>query len=278
MCLAHEKTIGWCVKLKECSKNNDPLKYHLGVKMVEKHYLEMLKVSRGDRVLDIGCGLGYFTEILAEKGATVVGLDIDIKNIAVAKRYRNVVRDYVVGDATNLPFKESTFDKILMSAVIEHIRNDKKAIQETVQVTRNAGEIVISTHCLHGPLPQFRLCHTDIGPECHVRNGYTTREIKNLLEKNGVKVEEVRYNSIFISKLLMDFIKFVYAIKFGKSYRSQSEIIMKTTRSKLFYMYKKVFPLILFFSRSEELLSSFFKGHGIILRGKVEKRGNLSLN
>ena len=82
------------------------------------------RVRTGEKVLDIGCGIGAVAHAVAEqKGARVVGIDINEKSISQAlKRYAHPNVRYIVGDVLeDLPAE--TFDVVILSNVLEHLTN-----------------------------------------------------------------------------------------------------------------------------------------------------------
>jgi SAM-dependent methyltransferase len=79
-------------------------------------------IHEGERVLDIGCGIGAVAYDVAEKaGARVLGIDLNAANIALAcQRYQHPRVTYQVGDALkDLP--SETFDVVILSNVLEHL-------------------------------------------------------------------------------------------------------------------------------------------------------------
>jgi 2-polyprenyl-3-methyl-5-hydroxy-6-metoxy-1,4-benzoquinol methylase len=80
-------------------------------------------IETKDNVLDIGCGNGFLAFDVAGKAKKVVGIDIEKKNIIVArKRYKKNNLNFIVGDATIIDFPEE-MDVIILSNVLEHIKN-----------------------------------------------------------------------------------------------------------------------------------------------------------
>src|SRR5262245_22593309 len=76
-------------------------------------FLEMLPDVRGLRGLDIGCGEGHNTRLLAQRGALMTGVDIAEKFIAHAREAEArtpVGIEYHVGSAVQLPFANEHFD------------------------------------------------------------------------------------------------------------------------------------------------------------------------
>lgn len=79
------------------------------------------RIVAGDKVLDIGCGVGLLAGRLASKAASVVGVDLSSANILQAKKNQQFPNlEFIVGDATSFSFA-GRFDKLVLSNVLEHI-------------------------------------------------------------------------------------------------------------------------------------------------------------
>lgn len=91
------------------------------------HYISMIlkRLGKDDqRILDLGCGLGYPMETINKyKSFVTVGVDLSSARIKECKR-RNVHDDYVLCDARFLPFRTKIFDTVLCLEVIEHLHKD----------------------------------------------------------------------------------------------------------------------------------------------------------
>jgi len=101
------------------------------------HDFFTLRIGSGERVLDIGCGLGALAyDIAAKSGAHVVGIDLNPENISIAcakHAHPNVV--YRVADACEqAPI--GPFDTIVLSNVLEHIENRPAFLRNLIKVTR----------------------------------------------------------------------------------------------------------------------------------------------
>lgn len=80
-------------------------------------------IESGHRVLDVGCGIGVVANYLADKASEVVAIELEDDNLSKARRMfprKNIA--YVLGDATTHSF-DKTFDRIVLSNVLEHIRD-----------------------------------------------------------------------------------------------------------------------------------------------------------
>ena len=125
------------------------LKLNLGSAMlIEVPYiLELIGDVRGKRVLDAGCGGGFYSLLLSEKGAKVLGIDGSEEMIKIAKEKASrkmLDAKFMVGDVSDLRIEDGVFDLVLSTLVLMDVKELDKAISELVRVTRNGGEIIVS--------------------------------------------------------------------------------------------------------------------------------------
>src|SRR5262249_28085121 len=73
----------------------------------------------GQRVLDLGCGVGFFGGTAQRRGARVTGLDFSAVALELC-RQRQPGMAILRGDATRLPFASASFDLVLLNDIIEH--------------------------------------------------------------------------------------------------------------------------------------------------------------
>lgn len=108
---------------------------------------EMVAPSKGEKVLDIGCGRAVDALELARRGGKTVGLDPSGKMVREAKDY---IRDsdseiaLVRGIGEALPFKRRSMDKILCKGALDHFADPLRTIEEMSQVLKPAGEAIIA--------------------------------------------------------------------------------------------------------------------------------------
>ncbi len=105
------------------------------------------KKMEGQRILEVGCGAGRFTQIAIETSADVFSFDysnaVDA-NLGNNGLHRNL--HLFQGDIYCLPFKKESFDKIFCLGVLQHCPNPQKAFFSLVQYLKSGGEIVIDVY------------------------------------------------------------------------------------------------------------------------------------
>ena len=103
----------------------------------------------GRKVLDIGCGGGILTEAMAAAGATVTGLDMAEKPLAVARLHQiesGLDADYQQGTAEELARKEAgQYDVVTCLEMLEHVPEPSQVIASACQLVRPGGDVFFST-------------------------------------------------------------------------------------------------------------------------------------
>lgn len=174
---------------------------------------EMIRESLGSHlegsVLDDGCGVGAYLGRLAERSSIAIGLEYDFPR---AKEANRVVPGVVQGAGEHLPLPSGTFDTVLSMEVLEHVENDREAVEEIVRVLKpsdrtTGGRAVVflpnrgypfETHGIYWrgkyrfgniPLVNYlpRRWRDELAP--HVRV-YTNKDVLKLLEGLPVKILE----------------------------------------------------------------------------------------
>ena len=131
----------------------------LGASMADERRmaLEMLRISPGDAVLDVACGPGNFTRAFAGAagdGAVVVGLDASRTMLAQAARERpSGSIAWIRGSATELPFRDGTFDAVCCFAALYLIEEPLRAVEEIARVLAPGGRVALLSSVGRGPVP-----------------------------------------------------------------------------------------------------------------------------
>jgi ubiquinone/menaquinone biosynthesis C-methylase UbiE len=119
-----------------------------------------LQPKEGDVILDVGCGEGFVTSHLL-KASLVVGLELSENSLKIAKQKlkKNNVQ-FIRADATDIPLRESSVDKVVALEVLEHlpIESQQRLCREIDRVLKKGGTLIITvpykeqityTRCIH---------------------------------------------------------------------------------------------------------------------------------
>jgi len=99
-------------------------------RLMKYHDFFLNNINPDDTILDVGCGNGLVAYDVAKRAKSVVGIDIDENKIRDAKK--NFLLDnigYICGDIISWQFRQK-FDVIIMSNVLEHIKNRIKFLKK----------------------------------------------------------------------------------------------------------------------------------------------------
>ncbi|MCE5361415.1 MAG: class I SAM-dependent methyltransferase, partial [Acidithiobacillus sp.] len=104
--------------------------------------------ARSRKVLDIACGEGYGSALLAQEAEEVFGVDIAPEAVIHAqKRYQRYFTNltFRVGSATDIPYPDESFDLVVSFETIEHLAEQEQMLEEICRVLRRDGILIIST-------------------------------------------------------------------------------------------------------------------------------------
>ncbi|MBI5055302.1 MAG: class I SAM-dependent methyltransferase [Nitrospirae bacterium] len=103
----------------------------------------------GKRVLDVGCGPGWYTVNYTLGGADVYAVDLTPIAVEITKnhlKFRNVQAVVREGSAESLPFQDGMFDLVISSGVLHHTPDTFKAFEECYRVLKPGGESKITLY------------------------------------------------------------------------------------------------------------------------------------
>jgi 2-polyprenyl-3-methyl-5-hydroxy-6-metoxy-1,4-benzoquinol methylase len=131
------------------------------------------------KVLDIACGTGYGSELLRRNGNTVIGIDINQKNVDFARK-NFPDNSYEVGNAEDLSrFTSGSFDAIVSIQTIEHFSRPKKAIAEFYRLLKKDAILI-------GAVPIN--CHHSLDDNQEAKEEYFFADCKDVVTSSFDKV------------------------------------------------------------------------------------------
>ncbi len=142
-------------------------------------------VRPGDRALDLGCGVGDFTVLLAAAGAKTIGADVAETALARARHAHPGLAFRLVPFEGPLPFEDGCFDLVWASEVIEHVADTARWLSEVRRVLVPGGCFLVTTpshgrlRLLFGGIERFS---PPLGDHLHL---YTRRSLAEVLGEFG---------------------------------------------------------------------------------------------
>lgn len=166
-----------------------------------KRYHEILDdfepFRKTNKLIDVGCGIGYFAEVAKERGWEVYGTEYTDKAIEICQKKGIKMKQ---GKLNPMDYPPNYFDIITSFEVIEHINNPLEELENFKQLLRKGGGLYITT-------PNFNSISRWLsGPEWTVvgypehLSYYTPRTLNTLLQKFGFKKAKVETTGFSITK------------------------------------------------------------------------------
>jgi len=184
----------------------------MSLKRRAKNIIQGLDPKKGEKIIDLGCGTGYYLFLLSNLGIklNLTGLDYDERAVKEAREnLKQKGVSFMTGDLHKIPFRDKTFDKAVMSEVLEHVKDDEKVLKEVRRILKPNGVLVISVPSINYPflwdpinwiLQHFLNIHIKNGFFSGLWSGhlrlYEKETLRNKFEKAGFKVqicEELTY-------------------------------------------------------------------------------------
>lgn len=155
----------------------------------EFHNLGRFKVT--DAILEIGSGGGFAQEILKRVQSNYFPLDIPVRNLKIIKGKCSLPVFPVASDAHNLPFKERSFDSVIMAEVLEHLSSPEIVLSEVRRILKDQGTLLVSVPykekityqiCIH--------CNKPTPTHSHLHS-FDTENLSQLMKTTGFRTVKV---------------------------------------------------------------------------------------
>lgn len=154
-------------------------------------FLEALPEVKGMHVLDVGSGTGALALRLAERGASVTGVDASEGMVEVA-RSRSEGReevDFHLAGAEKIPLEDASVDLAVTSIAFHHFEEPRQALREVRRVLKPGAGFYVCDMCGEGLLGRASLRYGRIvGPDYRY---FSRQELAEMLTDAGFTVQEV---------------------------------------------------------------------------------------
>ena len=255
------------IKLRQEDKAN-PLCYSLASRAKIPYLLD--SISGGGHALDLGCGIGFFSNIIAKSFSKITAIDPDAKSIEKARAlYGSANIEFISAAAEKIPLPDDSVDFLLSSEVLEHVSDLEQALGEAKRVCKDCAIFFITVPSTDGIFGNFflKIGHkNDNLYEEHKKLPFTKKDVSLILLKNNFQIGKIYYSKISLAEIFMGLTKLLHDLKRGEPISGQSDILMPPR------IYRIIFPFILFLAKLEDfILNNVLKGHMIIITGKINK-------
>jgi 2-polyprenyl-3-methyl-5-hydroxy-6-metoxy-1,4-benzoquinol methylase len=150
----------------------------------ERRAKEILNLLKGlnvsnPRILDLGCGCGWFTERLTDLGQSY-GIDLSPEAISAAQARRPDIT-YIAGNLYDAPLQRNFFEVVVSQEVIAHVQDQAKYINLSADVLRVGGHLIITTGN-KWVMDRLGDVGWNVQPPQHIANQLTRKELVHLLK------------------------------------------------------------------------------------------------
>ena len=112
--------------------------------LILPNILRLLDIKKGETILDVACGQGFFAREFFKKGAHVIGCDIATELISIAQKQSSSEINFFVSSAYNMyEVKSGSIDKIVIVLALQNIENVKKILAECDRMLKKNGKIFL---------------------------------------------------------------------------------------------------------------------------------------
>jgi ubiquinone/menaquinone biosynthesis C-methylase UbiE len=138
---------------------------------------------KGKRVLEVGCGNGRISSLLASKADQLIAIDPDKLKIEEAKA-RGVGVDFCVGSGENLDFPDNAFDVIIFTLSLHH-QDSEQALKEAKRVFKEGGVILVIEPVVEGEIEKlFSLL---------INEDQTKLDAQKAIIESGLKIDQSQH-------------------------------------------------------------------------------------
>ncbi len=141
-----------------------------------KHLLPWLPNRHDLTVIDLGCGTGFFSDVLAKRYKQVIGLDLSKDMLSYTKENRDQHINLVNANAMSLPFQDNCLDVIYSNLVIQWCQPLTTLLAEIKRVLKPGGIFIVST-LTDGTLFELKSSWAQVDDEKHVIDFKSAEEL-----------------------------------------------------------------------------------------------------
>ena len=179
------------------------------VQILKTNSYKILELEKGNKVLDVGCGLGDDVIALAEYvGENGKAVGVDVNDDAIKKARDKTKNDkhieFHVNNAEILPFTDNYFDACRSERVFQHLKDPESVLKEMIRVTKVNGRINILDP--DWGTVTINSAYQDITEKIinflfhRATNGWMGRQLSGLFNRNQLQIAQIDHVAFFTTK------------------------------------------------------------------------------
>lgn len=169
---------------------NNPIRALIQEYVETREMRKNSNLGEGKRILEIGCGNGTGTKLIKKyfKPGEIEAIDLDPKMIALAeKNNKDPKTRFRVGDASQLPYPDNSFDAVFDYGIIHHIADWQTALKELKRVVKPRGTLILEDLSKETFQTRFGR-HFRKHVDHPYQEMHTQKEFREQLQKLGLKI------------------------------------------------------------------------------------------
>ncbi len=163
--------------------------FYRGKRQIASQWIRELFPSAKEKIfVDLGCGTGCFVEQMIQKGYPMIGVDDHQESIDRARLLLGE-KNFREGSAEAFPFQDNSVDLITMLDVLEHLKEDRVALDSMYRGLKGGGVLLIT-------VPAFQFFWSDWDRSLHHFRRYTASSLLPLLKGAGFEISFWNYINV----------------------------------------------------------------------------------
>jgi len=164
--------------------------------------LPLLGDVHGKRILDVGAGTGRLAMRLSRLGAKITALDISSEMLGVLRTKSQNLIETVLGDAEDLPFPDNSFDIVISTFHIVHLKDLKRFFDQVYRVLKVDGEFLVTNINQKRP-PEVKTKEGVIEIESYY---HRPEKVKEVMEELAFGIEQevfVKEGDVWVNQIIL---------------------------------------------------------------------------
>lgn len=214
--------------------------------------INLIKPLKNLNILDLGCGYGSLSKTLADFGAKVTSAEVNQKSYELAKKFlasSKNIKVVKIGEK-KLPFNNNEFDIVILFDVIEHVKNPKTTIRESLRVLKKGGLFTV----------EFTPYYSIVGHHLYDYTKFPVQILPKKMVKNMIYSRKIE--SFFTPDEFYDVFLSLNKLRISRFQEMVKE--MKTVGERYIVKYPNLFeiniPLLKYLGPLKDTLTMSFEG------------------